>query len=434
MKKKILISAFLALFLAAPVFAQDGPVSDNKIDLAFDGLFRTRYEYLVNNADIGYGGKDEKSYFRFKFSGGMSASYGSLVSAYMRFSTESRSYIKNAGGPAHYDINEVVVDNLFLLFPRLFGVLEVKIGRMDFRGSEYGDGFLIEDGTPLDGSRTFYYNAAKVKYYGIKNSVEFLTIYNPETDDFPVINDKDQRLNSSTETGAVVYGRVHVYNNLHLEPYYMWKKEEKAKAGKIISDKTETNTFGSFIKYKNDKLTLRAQAALQAGDYDEETRFGYGGYFFADYEFNKYIKPQTGFMYLSGDDAKTKKQEGWNPLFSRGTLMSEIMACLYTYEAGYGYWTNLQLYNFEVQSKPLEKMTLKAAYMHMKANELIINSPSNIFGTGKTRGDLFVFKVFYDFSKNFSAFAWGEYFMPGNFYYDGAKDAVFVRLEACLKI
>lgn len=429
--KQFLVVLIMFIFAAPAVLAQE---PDDKLSLTFDGMFRTRYEYLVNNNDIGYSGKDEKGYFRFKFTGGMSAAYGDLAAAYIRFATESRSYMKNAGGPTNYDINEVVIDNLFLLFPRLLGTLEIKVGRMDLNGSEYGEGFLIVDGTPLEGSKTFYFNAAKFKYHGMKNSIEFLTIYNPEFDDLPVINDKDQRLNSSTEMGAVLYGRVHAGDNVYLEPYYMWKKEDKAKAAKVLTGETHTNTFGSYVRYKYNDLTLRAQAALQAGDYDDETRFGYGGYIFADYFFSKYIKPQVGFMYLSGDDGDTKEQEAWNPLFSRGNYMSEIAASLYTYEAGYGYWTNLQLYNIEAQSKPVEKLTLKATYMHLKANETVINSASNIFGTGKTRGDVFVFKAIYDFSKNFSAFVWGEYFIPGDFYYDDAKDAVFFRAEACVRI
>jgi len=41
--------------------------------------------------------------------------------------------------------------------------IDFKIGRQDFLG-QYGEGFLILDGTPGDGSRSFYFNAIKLTW------------------------------------------------------------------------------------------------------------------------------------------------------------------------------------------------------------------------------------------------------------------------------
>lgn len=424
---RALILPVLFIFFAAD-FAQ--AQTDKKFSTDFEGFFRNRYEYFVNSADAGFSGKDEKSYFRFKFSGAAEISYGNLVSAYIRFTSESRSYIKNAGKPAAYDINEIAADNFFILFAPLCGALEIKAGRMDLRGAQYAEGFLLDDGTPLDGSRTFYFNGAGLKYRWRENRIEMLAFYNPEKDFLPVINGKDRRLNSADETGAALFAGLRVCDEIYFEPYYVWKKAENAQ-DKLFAGKTLTNAFGSFVKYKSGKLSVKAQAALQIGEYDGKAGLGYGGYLFADYSFSAYAKPQAGIMYLSGDNAGTERQEGWNPLFSRGAYMSEIAASLYSYESGYGCWTNLLLYNIEMQSKPFDKLTLKATYMHLKANE---NVSGAIFAAGKTRGNLIMCKAAFGFSENLSASVSGEYFIPGGFYYKGAKDAVFLRAEAVFKI
>lgn len=74
---------------------------------------------------------------------------------------------------------------------------------------------------------------------------------------------------------------------------------------------------------------------------------------------------------------------------------------------------------------------MKTAYMHLKADE---NVSGAIFAAGKTRGNLITCKAALGFSENLSAPVSGEYFVPGGFYYKGAKDAVFLRAEAVLKI
>ncbi len=55
------------------------------------------------------------------------------------------------------DENEMVVDNLYIKANNVFGLpVDLKIGRQDFLGPDmYGEGFLLSDGNPNDGSRCF---------------------------------------------------------------------------------------------------------------------------------------------------------------------------------------------------------------------------------------------------------------------------------------
>lgn len=413
--KKLFFAIIAICFVTGEIFA---------VDFKFDGLARTRYEYLINNGDAGFSGKDEKSYFRFKFSGGVKAEFSDFAAVYARLGTESRSYIKNAGGNTQYDINEILIDNLYIHFPNIFDFFEIKAGRFDLSGRDYGEGFLIDDGTALDGSRTFYFNGMQLKYNMGKSNVELIGVYNPQYDDMPIINEKNRRLNASRDIGAILYAHLFISEDIYLEPYYIWKEE---KIGKVLNEENQINTFGAYFKYKYSDLTFRGQAAVQTGEYNNEYQNAYGGYIFTDFNI-KEIKPLTiGYVFLSGNE-----KGSWNPLFSRGTFMSEIASALYTKESSYAYWSNLQLFNAELNFKPYKNISFKTAYMYLMANTSFYGT-SNIFGEGKNRGSLFLLNTRYNFSKNLSSQIRGEYFIPGDFYYKDAKDAVFLRLEIMAK-
>ncbi|MDR1195558.1 MAG: alginate export family protein [Endomicrobium sp.] len=429
--KKILFAAAVFLFLTQNVFAQDAV---GKIKLGFDGLARIRYEFLNNNSSLG-SYNDEHGYFRFKFSGGVSADFFNIFSVYGKLTTESRSYTYNANADARYDISEFLIDSLFINIPKLFGVLDIKAGRMDLPMSEYGEGFLIGDGTPLDGSRTYYFNAARFRYAVMpRTNIEFMTIYNPEIDDFPVMNSQDKKLNDSQESAAVIYARSQLTNKLYIEPYYIWKTEkaEQNPARQHQKD-ISVNTFGSYLKYDLNTIAFRAQAAAQIGNYDDEIGRAFGGYVYADLPLLNIFKPlSVGYIYLSGDDPDTKAVEAWNPLFSRYPWISELLVMLYSRETAVGYWTNLQLARLEATFKPYEKISINATYDFIYANTAM--QPNDIFGSGLNRGNLIRCKVAYNFTNKISAYVLGEYFIPGDFYSKDAEDASFLRLEFSAKL
>ena len=408
------------------VFAVMSAAADVK--LVFDGAARVRYEFYNHSAALGLA-NDEQSYFRFKVSAGVLADFYDTFSVYGKLTNESRLHLYNANKKINDKIDETVIDNLFINVPGLFGAFDIKAGRMDLAIPEYGEGFLFSDGTPLDGSRTFYFNAARIRYVATpKSNIELLGIYNPKYDEWPVINDKDKPLNDSLEKAFAVYGRSKITEKLYIEPYYIWKTEDLGPFGKDVS----INTLGSYVKYGMGKAVVRAQAAAQLGSYGDETGRAFGGYAYLDIPVMDIVKPLTvGYVHLSGNDENSKTVGAWNPLFGRFPALSEIMHVLYRQEAGLGYWTNLRLLKLETTFKPLEKMSVIASFNFAYANETVTGI---MFGDGKHRGNLARCRVGYNFSKNFSSSILGEYFIPGNFYYKDAKDASFLRAEFMAKI
>ncbi len=77
--------------------------------------------------------------------------------------------------------DEIVLDNLYVDVRDLAGErLDLRLGRQDLR---YGNGRIIADGTPKDGSRTTYFNALKATWKGWSAArLEVVGLYDPPVD------------------------------------------------------------------------------------------------------------------------------------------------------------------------------------------------------------------------------------------------------------
>ncbi len=118
--------------------------------------------------------------------------FNDTFSAYIRLTTEP----KYNNGPyqltldrgtnrKRFDQDEVVIDNLYVDINKPFDLpVSLRIGRQDFLGPEfYGEGFLIYDGTPGDGTRTFYFNAVRARIFIAKgHSVDVVYMSLPTAD------------------------------------------------------------------------------------------------------------------------------------------------------------------------------------------------------------------------------------------------------------
>lgn len=425
------------------------------------GALRLRYEYWKNPFDMNNAAKDNRGMFRVKTSlwGKLGlgevqvgeTSIGEDVSVFLKLTNEFRAhtyYVKKVGGAVvkkrlNFDIDEGAVDNLYLDVKKFLGFdIDMRLGRQDFLGT-YGEGFVIMDGTPLDGSRTFYFNAAKVTWnVDAANSVDFVYVVNHRDDDFlPIINEgkTPAALNFSDEEAWWVYVKSRVNEDLYAEGYYIYKLEKlpSAVSAAPAGDKTQLNTFGSFFKYSlSPEWTLRGQGAYQFGDYGIRDRDGMGGYIFVDKIFPSTRwtpKASIGLLYLSGDDPATDDVEGWDPLFSRWPWVSELYVLANTAETGQpGYWTNLKMIRTEVSLRPTEKSKLSFWYNYLWSDES--GRSGSIYSGEKNRGHLPQVRFDYAVNKNINTYLLVEYLIPGDFYTpDNRDEALFFRAEVSIK-
>lgn len=472
----VFLSSLLILSVALPAFAE----------VKFKGgpYLRVRHEYWRNWLDLAdtqvsttatgtATNNDNRNFFRIKSSLWGQADFDKNISIYAKVTNENRAHLLFEGTSAnfpdkyaikkgyHYNPNEVFVDNLYL---DIKGVadrpLDLRIGRQDLIG-QYGDNFLICDGTPGDGSRSFYFNAMKAAYkLDDKNTVDLIYIDTKRDEEYlPVINrDKlisrsvatDDKLYGSgqlattDEQGYVLYWKNKNFKNLNWENYYIYKREsEEGGTGVYSTEKTKLSTIGSYAKYVLNSWTLRGQFAGQFGDYGStQDRTGIGGYGWVDKDFKSVTfspRLSAGYMYLSGDQRGNSKQEGFDPLFSRGVMVgpfySEMYGMTMAGETGIvGYITNMQWYRTELVLKPTKSTKVTLTYNLLRAAENVDYSVNNRYAgkSNKTRGHFPSAKVDYTFNKYTSAYVYGEYFIPGGFYRND-DPGVFLRTELQLK-
>lgn len=327
----------------------------------------------------------------------------------------------------------------------------------------YGEGFIIFDGTPADGSRSFYFNAVKLQLLLAEgHTVDFVYMSDPATDIYlpslhPSVYDTERetsrlyinnkkRLTATREQGFLIYGRNKIFQKFTVEPYYLYKTEDKWHTNAELN--FHTFGFRGLLKLDGD-WTVKVELARQLGKYSNgKDKTGFGGYLFLTKAFPEVPllpKIELGIAYLSGDNRNTKnKDEAWNPPFSRAALWNELFAYIVIPETVSkggpipGYWTNLKAIITRFSATPLKDMNLLLSYQYLWADKKTeFTSPplNQMFSNdGYDRGHMLVFLGTYKFTKNLDGLLQFEYFIPGNFYTPKAKNAAFLRWQVQYKL
>lgn len=429
---------------------------------AFDygGAFRLRYESWYKVADLGTLGAPSRDFFRLRSMLWGKANLNEDMGFHLGLTNEAKYYTGSyrpfeTNNPAttdtdRFDPDELVIDNLYFNYKNVGGFpIDLRVGRQNFLFT-FGEMFLIADGTPGDGSRTYYFNAARATVrFNEKNNVDIVYISDPEKDEYlPSLHssysqalssyvDNRRLLNASDERGFVVYGRSKLTENLTVEPYYIWKHEDDFGT----TPKLDINTLGARVVITYGEWKLRGEYAYQFGEYSTgRDRDADGGYLFLGRKHAALpLKPEweIGYVYMSGDDPNTGKHEGWNPLFSRAPAWNEISIYPMVYEnirdSGPipAYWTNLHLYLAGLKLGLTSATNLGVTYQYLKADQATRGLNAAMFSNGgKERGHVGTLMLKQTFTKRLDGFVQVETFVPGDFYNElSSKTAWFTRLE-----
>lgn len=356
------------------------------------------------------------------------------LSSYVRFCNEWRYYAKPKN-LKHVLYKEVIMDNAWVKLQNLGDIpLEVKAGRQDIL-FQYGEGFLLMDGTPNDGSRSFYVDGAIARVnVDETNKIDLIAIYNSQEQPFGIDINEDfyQDAQPIGLYGAYWTNANDLLADQKIEGYYLFKDGRDA-SWATFSD-NQIHVIGTrFSGPLAENLTYAGEATLQLGEYGDHSMTAYGGYGRGTYTLGDLdCKPAFSleYVYLSGDNPDEQKYGGWDPLLARWPKWSELYIYSQIPEKAIAYWTNMQIYRAQLSLKPIEKMTVDLVYQYLRANEA--GSGAGVFGTGKDRGQNPQLVVKYAFNDWLSGHLWGEYFIPGD-YYAGDDDGFFARWEMNVK-
>ncbi|MBU8920328.1 MAG: alginate export family protein [Bacteroidales bacterium] len=398
---------------------------------------RVRQAYLLNGFDLSDDIDADRNYIRVRSQLWASWAPRDGWKIHAGLNNEHRHWFKSEKGlqDEDFEIDELIVENFYLSAEKIGGSpFSIVVGRQDIA---YGEGFLMMDGGPLDGSRTRYFDAVRVKAERGPRSIEAHFI----TDSFwdkhmPVVNPLYKKLIEYNETGAGVYYIDESLEGNKLEGYYFYKNE---KDEDDLIPESDIHTFGSRVTGKyGDHLDYAAELAYQVGDRGESARKGLGGIASATWSFDVRMDPsvKAGFVYMSGDDPSTDDFEGWNPLYSRFPKWSEMyIYTLAATERGAAYWENLIIYHLNFVIKPVDDITVETIFCLLMApqGDLATDpgllTPDPIFGTGDSRGVVSKVKLSWRLKKCLSGHLLWERFVPGDYYFDGADTAHFLRCE-----
>ena len=471
------VAAVLMVLVALSTVARgDGisPTNDQQQSKCrFGGDERIREEAFddipINAPPPGLARGGHNDYFRFRTRLWNEDDLGPNTTFRIRAVNEFREWYE----PQHYPSaqrsnynfpDEVTFDTLYLDFRNLMqDKLDLRVGRQDLM---YGTGKVILEGTPKDGSRTIYFNAIKATWKGVKDTtIDVFGIYNPGKDPL-AINDADRDLDGQTadnadaaESGAGIYVKNKSSEQLPFEVYAIYKNEENYETpatpdptsptgfkaptkawqkldpvnGMIDDPSLDIGTFGfRLMPVFSDRLTGNLEAAYQVGQRDTEDQHGYMVDAFLTYQvqFLKSLKPAVdyGLYYLSGDDPKTKADEGWDPLWARYPQYSELY--IYGYDAdGAGRWSNLSMPHAGLTFYPADWLKTTAMVGYMYAPEA--DGP----GGGHERGWLGVVKGEFTIKEKIltktdklTGHLWLEVLEPGD-YYSENQTGWFARWE-----
>jgi hypothetical protein len=454
MTKKSLLALFV-LCLGVVLYAD---IVAAEVKANWGAEFRLRQDYLESIMDLRTQGRPDWDFFRLRSSLWGKVDLNEDMGAYLKLTNEAKYYLgsykpfetsDSTSDSNRFDADELVIDNLYFDYKNIAGLpIDIRIGRQNFLGA-YGEGFLILDGTPGDGSRTAYFNAVKTTWrINNSNSVDLLYISDPKTDQYlpslyaaqsrslSAYDDNKRILNASNEQGVVLYGKSKINDNLLLEPYYVYKEELPVSA----NPKLNLNTLGARAVVTVGEWKMRGEFAHQFGEYENNRdRKGNGGYVFLGRKYEKVTwKPEweLGYVYLSGDDPHTPQHEGWDPLFSRAPMWNEVYAYLFLPETMKdsgpipGYWTNLHLYIAGVKLALASTTNLAISYQYLRSDQVTSGLNAAMFSNNsKERGQLATMILNHSFTKQIDCLLQVEYFIPGKFYNDNAQHAALYRWQ-----
>jgi hypothetical protein len=411
------------------------------------------------------------------------------VSLNTRVAAEPREFIEPSTMDTYYDKSGMqwrygIIDNLSVRWQQPLNLpATLTVGRQDIF---LGDGWLVGDGTPEDGSFTFFLDSARLTYNLAEqqttlDAIGIIQYARPDAW-LPTIgpstsqggNPEPYLLTDQNEKGAILWVANKTIPQANLDGYFIYKHDTRINdyPEATFGDNGDIYTFGSRVSgLLEDHWKYSVEGAYQFGRKQDPELNGQGPVAGANplladsaqttgfrdlsafginsklsYLFKDEWKDQVSFSveYLSGDKPGTGNDEMFDVLWGRWPRWSE-MYNVYSYvqETRVSQTANLIRLGPTWSVSPTKKLDFSASYYALFAdqdvptrdlNETlnpafgIPGSPGTFSTTGNFRGHYLQSVLKYEFSEHMSGHLWGEVLFPGNFY-AGDQLITFLRAE-----
>jgi hypothetical protein len=391
-----------------------------------------------------------------------------------RLAVEAREWMKEAGyspmkisstqGKVGPDYTEGVIDNLNVKWKNILSQpLTATVGRQDIF---LGDGWLVGDGTPYDGSWTYYLDSARFTY-DLKEqhtTIEVIGIMQEARDDawlYPIGAEQNRYVTEQNEKGAILQIANTSMKAANLTGYFFYKHDDKVNDPSAsaslqgTSDNADIFTIGGRLTGAlSDNWKYSAEGAYQFGEkqdpdlnkngnnpalapgsqtigYRSIDAFGFNSkltYMLKDKLNNQFA---FSFEYLSGDNPNSRGDEMFDVLWGRWPRWSEIGLYSYAAETRIGQEANLIRFGPTWTVNPIKDLEFSASYYALFAPEATPTreaSPTLFTRDGNFRGHFASAVLKYKFSQHVNGHLWSEFQFPGD-YYTSKSMISFLRAE-----
>jgi len=439
--------------------------------LTWGADLRIRDEYLPNTVTLT--DKDplaEQNVARFRARVWGTAKMPSDVSFNARLSAEPRLFTEPAGfGPrktaSGMEWRYGILDNVNLKWNNAFQQpLTITVGRQDIMLGDFYDWWLVADGTPGDGSWTFFLDSVRLTYDAKNIDTKFdvitilqharadewiPTIGNPTYSDWPRFNDTEHPLTEQNETGVIAYLSNKSLKNTAIDAYFIYKRDDQETMERggfpwIPGDNADIFTFGGKI---SGNITPNWQYSLEGayqfgnkedrilGVFADRDISAYGAKAKLTYLFKDKLNNQlfVSGEFLSGDDPSTPgTDEMFDVLWGRWPRWSELYIYSYAGETSgkIAQMNNLMRFGPCWTFNPTKGMTFSVAYNALFAQEEVPTRAvaPRFSNNGDFRGHFLQTVLKHQFNKHLSAHIWVEFVWQGDYY--ARRDVMgFVRPE-----
>jgi hypothetical protein len=452
---------------------------------------RVRNEYFNNAQTLtsdpnlsAQAGLHSQDYFRFRGRLWASAVPLENLSLNARLAAEPRlwmepsssaNYRESNAGNSGMEWRYGIFDNLNVCWTNMAGLpAQIKVGRQDLyftKDGMPGDGWLVADATPLDGSWTFFFDAARLTYNieDLKTTIDAVGLVQYARPDawLPTLGPSTTAgspaaygLTDQNEKGAILWIANKSMPAANIDGYFMYKHDTRvnnpppvgtfgddadiytvgARFSGLVKEHWKYSAEGAYqFGQKKDPFLNRAgnNALLSPGaqttDFRDLSAFGFNNKL--SYLFNDKLKNQVfvSYEFLSGDDSNTKQDEMFDVLWGRWPRWSELyIPYSYIPETRTGQVGNIHRFGPGWSLVPMRNMDFSLNYNLMYSDQdtpTRANQPQLFSRNGSFRGHYLQAILKYKFSQHVSGHLWSEFVFPGNFYASGDQAMTFLRAE-----
>ncbi len=329
-----------------------------------------------------------------------------------------------------WTLSEAVFDNLNVKWSNALGLpVDFTIGRQDI---QFGNGWLVKDGSPLDGSRTVFLDAARatVRLEDAKTTIDLVYVDHHSESGYYLkpFCDEDYPLTEQDERGAIVYVTNKSLPDTQIDGYFIYKSSEQD-LGSMPTDGVQSwqggvdgDVYALGARLAGDvgeNWKYRAEFAKEFGRKDGAPLCALGFNSRLEYHLNDKYKNnfRADYEYLSGDDPDTGKNEQFDPLWGRWPHFSEMLIYTAALENRVSEITNMHRFGVGWTTTPHEKLEFRTDYNVLFADQRdSYGSRAYFTGSSCFRGQLVTAWLTYKFNKHVSGHLMGELFFPGEFY------------------